>query len=485
MQQNKGKKNLSEIAKYCTKDNIFLKTCRDILKGLDLRYINRLLSQAKVKGVDSAIIFQLLFVFQYFDIRNTYQYIGYGKAYISDIKKDVFYDFMKNPRIDWRKIVLLFLRQVLKYIDKKSVDQSLGSKERLSFFILDDSILEKTGRTIEAVGMVYDHCLHGWKLGMKLLTLGLWDGKSFFPVDFSIHNEPGKNGKRGLRKKELDKQFVKDRAENTPGYRRVQEIATNKISMAITLISNAMKMGVTAKYVLADSWFICESFLTGIKDLSKDMHVIGLMKTNRNITIDNKTYKISSVPELKRREKKYSKKYKAHYIMYDAVYKDITIKGYWVKMKGNTSWKLLVSTDQSLKFNTAMQHYQIRWSIEVYFKDCKQNLGLNNCQSVDMDSYFAHISLTMMNYMVLSIKKRFEDYESIGGIFRDSKAQVLENTLVEKMWEIIIEIYLLVFAALDVDMDRFMLIVIQLEKSAEDLMKSSLAELVSVNKRAA
>jgi hypothetical protein len=484
MQHSKGKKNLSEIAKYCTKDNIFLKTCRDILKGLDLRYINRLLSQAKIKGIDSAIIFQLLFVFQYFDIRNTHQYIGYGKAHISDYKKDVFYDFMKNSRIDWRKIVHLFLRQVLKCIDIKSVDKSRDSKQS-RFFILDDSILEKTGRTIETIGMVHDHCQHGWRLGIKLLTLGLWDGKSFFPVDFSIHNEPGKNGKRGLKKKDLDKQFVKDRAESTPGYRRVQEVATNKISMAITLIANAMKMGITAKYVLADSWFICESFLNGIKDLSKDLHIIGLMKTNRNIFIDNKTYKISSVPDLKRRDIHYSKKFKAHYIVCEAMYKDIAIKGYWVKMRGNTSWKFLVSTDQDLRFNTAMQHYQIRWSIEVYFKDSKQNLGLNNCQSVDMDSYFAHISITMMNYMVLSLKKRFEDYESIGGIFRNSKAVVLENTLVEKMWEIIIEIYLMIFAALDVDMDRFMLVIIQLEKSAEDLMKSSLAELVSVNKRAA
>ncbi|MBW6495883.1 MAG: hypothetical protein K0B16_15230, partial [Burkholderiaceae bacterium] len=27
---------------------------------------------------------------------------------------------------------------------------------------------------------------------------GFWDGKSFVPLDFSIHNEPGKTGKRGF-----------------------------------------------------------------------------------------------------------------------------------------------------------------------------------------------------------------------------------------------------------------------------------------------
>lgn len=484
MQQSKGKKNLSEIAKYCTRRDIFLKACRDMLKELDLRYINRLLSAAKVKGVDVAKIFQLLFVFQYFDIKNTHQYIRNRKSRSSDFKKDVFYDFMKNPKIDWRKIVLLFIRQALKLIDKKTVEHNSASSQP-RFFILDDSVLEKTGKTIEAIGMVYDHCQNSWRLGMKMLTLGLWDGKSFLPVDFSIHNEPRKNGKRGLRIKDLDKQFAKDRAEGTPGYSRVLEIATDKISMGITHIANAIKMGITANYVLADSWFICESFLRGIRHLCKDMHVIGLMKTNWNIDIDGKLYRISTVPDLKRREIHYSKKFKAHYIACKAEYKGIAIKGYWVKMRGNTSWKFILSTDQTLTFITVMKYYQIRWSIEVYFKDCKQNLGLHNCQSVDMDSYFAHISITMMNYMVLSIRKRFEDYESLGGMFRHTKAEIIEKTLVEKMWEIIIELYMMIFATLDVDMDRFMLTIIHLEKSAEDLMKSTLAEIFTINQRAA
>ena len=65
-------------AKYCTRCDVFLKTCRDMLKELDLRHINRFLLAAKVKGVDVVRIFQLLFVFQYFDIKNTHQYIRKG-----------------------------------------------------------------------------------------------------------------------------------------------------------------------------------------------------------------------------------------------------------------------------------------------------------------------------------------------------------------------------------------------------------------------
>jgi hypothetical protein len=39
--------------------------------------------------------------------------------------------------------------------------------------------------------------------------------------------------------------------------------------------------------------------------------------------------------------------------------------------------------------------------------------------------------------MMLSLRKRFDDYEIIGEVFRDFKNELLEITLVEKLWQII------------------------------------------------
>ena len=80
-----------------------------------------------------------------------------------DCKKDVFYDFMKNPKIDWRNIMFLFIKQLFKLIDNKSVTDN-NSVKNPKFFIIDDSILEKSGKTIEKTGKVYDHCLHTYRL---------------------------------------------------------------------------------------------------------------------------------------------------------------------------------------------------------------------------------------------------------------------------------------------------------------------------------
>ncbi len=483
MQHDKGKKNLSEINKYCSKQNILLNTFGDVLKEFNLKYINDLLSKSKSKGENSAKIFQILFVLQYFDLKNIRNLYLSKKSQCIDFKKDVFYDFMKNEKIDWRRIMSLFTKQLFRIIQKKSVD--VNEVKTPTFFIVDDTLVEKSGKTIEKIGKVFDHCTRTYRIGMKLLTLGFWDGTSFIPLDMSIHNEPGKSGKGGLRKKDIDNQFCKERAVNSAGFERVSELEISKIQMAINLIFKALKNKIVANYVLADSWFISESFIGSIKTLSNKIDVIGLMKTNRLIEIEGRKYKASTISDLKRKQIHYCKSFKCQYIGLTMKYKGIEMKGFWVRMNGQDTWKLLISTDTKLTFIKAMKYYQIRWSIEVFFKDCKQNLGLNNCQSTDLDAYFAHFSIVMMNYMVLSLKKRFEDYETLGELFRHAKEIILEKNLVDKIWEIIAELYIMVFSELGVDMDIFVQKIIEMKESIDEYIKNTLGVISLTIQKAA
>jgi hypothetical protein len=41
---------------------------------------------------------------------------------------------------------------------------------------------------------------------------------------------------------------------------------------------------------------------------------------------------------------------------------------------------------------------------------------------------------------MLSLRNRFDDYETMGEVFRDFKNELLEITLVEKLWQIITEL---------------------------------------------
>lgn len=482
MQHNKDKKNLSEISNYCTNSSELTKISKSLLKELNLSYINSLLSKTKIKGVKPNTIFQTLFVLGFLDFKNIQQLMLSGYSKSLNHKKDVFYDFMKNSFIDWRRIMWLFVKQVLNIIDKKSVSESFQVPKCL---IVDDSLLPKTGKKIELIGKVYDHCTHTYSLGIKLLTLGLWNGKSFIPLDFSLQNEPGKTKKRGLRVKDLKVQFSKKRNVDTAGSEREKEVSNDKISTAISMIKTAIKKKIDAKYVLADSWFICERFICEIQKIKGKLFVIGLMKTNRFISINGKKHKANLIPDIKRKQIKYSKKMKCYYISQTIDYKGIKMRAFWVRMKGQTTWKMLTTTDTKLTFVKTMKIYQIRWSIEVFFKDCKQNLNLNSSQSTDLDAHIAHISLVFMNYMLLSLKKRFEDYETLGGLFREVKEQILEKTIVEKIWIILIELYVILLADLGVDWDKFIEKLIANQKKLNNQIKNTFEVFFSLNKSAA
>ena len=58
----------------------------------------------------------------------------------------------------------------------------------------------------------------------------------------------------------------------------------------------------------------------------------------------------------------------------------------------------MMTTNTELTFEQAYKIYSTRWSVEVFFKECKQNLGLGKCQAQDFDAQIAATTLCMMQY---------------------------------------------------------------------------------------
>jgi len=457
MQQNKDIINIEEVVKYSANSDILATTFNSVIGEFKLTKVNTILNKAKTRGFSGENIFKVLFVMVYLDLKNVRQLMLSGIGAKLNFKKDVLYDFLGNEFIDWRLVLTLFARQFLKIVNKKGDGSVITSPKCI---VIDDSLFAKTGKKIETIGKLCDHCnLSKYPLGLRVLTAGFWDGKSFIPINLSIHNEPRKDKSRGLKPKELKAQFSKEREKGSPGFKRIEEVAIDKVEMAIMMVKNAIKNTFEPIYVLADSWFICEKFIKEIQDIRvkhvKKLHVIGLIKSNRTFIIKGRSIKAAAVPEVKRKEVHYCKSLKCHYIAQIVTHKEIVMKAFWIKMKGQEKWRILISTDTKLNFTTAMQHYNIRWSIEVFFKECKQNLNVTKCQSTDFDAQIAWITLSYINYIMLALRKRFDDYETFGGIFREFKEQLLERNIVEKLWVILIELYVNLFAELGVDWEIF------------------------------
>jgi hypothetical protein len=84
--------------------------------------------------------------------------------------------------------------------------------------------------------------------------------------------------------------------------------------------------------------------------------------------------------------------------------------------------------------------YQLRWSIEVFFKEGKQLFGLGKCQSNDFDAQIADTTMVMIRHMLASLKFRFDNYESKGAIFEQVKEKAIMYSLGERLWGLFLEL---------------------------------------------
>lgn len=361
---------------------------------------------------------------------------------IAGSAKDNYYRLKNNPLIDWRKLQLFFCKRFVALIqDFTESSDHLTPK----CFIVDDTTIKKTGRTIEFIGRVFDHVTKGSVLGFKLLVLGFWDGKSFLGLDSSLHREKGKNTKRpyGMTAKERKSQYQKTRDAKSFGKKRARELDQSKVYCAIRMIKRAVKNGFDASYVLCDTWFMCAELIIEVRQIKAGtMHVLGMCRMDKRQYLYNghNFNGAELLCKLKEKHIKRARKVKAQYVEVVADYKGNKVKLFFSRFHGSKKWHLLLTTDMSLSYLRALEIYQIRWSIEVFFKECKQHLGMGKCQSTDFDAQIAETTICMIAYLILNLQKRTTNYETIGGIYHESQRHLLELTLWERFWGLLIEL---------------------------------------------
>ena len=133
---------------------------------------------------------------------------------------------------------------------------------------------------------------------------------------------------------------------------------------------------------------------------------------------------------------------------------------FFCKRNRNDNRNVLLSTNLDLTFEQAYKIYATRWSIEVYFKEGKQLLNLGGCQSQGFNSQIAAATIVQLQYSVLSVAKRFGSYETLGALFRNTEADVVEQTLNERIWTYIYQIISELADLLELDEEILMSILI-------------------------
>jgi hypothetical protein len=339
----------------------------------------------------------------------------------------------------------------LKFI-KLIAAQEENNCSTLRCLIFDDSLLPKTGRYIEKMSRMFDHVSKRFILGYKLLAMGYWDGTSFIPLDFSLHREKGRNAEKpfGLKKKEYRKQHKKKREKGTHSWDRAKEADMSKIDSALKMFWRAISQRVKVDYVLMDSWFTCEAFVRAVNRVKKQtVHLIGMYKTPKtkfNYLGDMLTH---SQIRNKLGKVKRCRKLRLHYKEALVDYNGIPIKMFFSRKGSNGKWRVFITTDTALSFIKMIEIYQIRWTVEVFFKEGKQLLGLGKCQSKDFDAQIADTTITMIQHILLTLKYRFEHYETKGALFNHVREGIIESRLNERLWGLFIELIRLIEVLFD------------------------------------
>ena len=314
--------NLNELTKVLSVKEQAQEQLLVVMKALGIGKIVRNLKFEKAQGYTLTSLFISLLIMRLWGktIASATSNHFHGLCAVS---KNTLYRALLNARIDWRmlltKITLRF-HAILR-------EHQVNTDEHDTCAILDDTTFQKSGIRIEGVSKVFDHVTHNFIYGMKCLTLALSDGKSCYPIDFSLHREKGKKKDYGLTLKQRKEQFKEKRNAKNPDYARKAECDESKLEMARRMLCHAVGHGINFKYVLADSWFTCESLIQAVREL------------------------------------------------------------------------------------------------------CRGYLGLGKCQNRSYNAQIADTTLCFMMYQMLSLAKRFSEYETLGALFRSERDRLQVLTL--------------------------------------------------------
>ena len=365
----------------------------------------------KQKGVPVAVVIKYLISLIYTG-KSMFQDMRGEKPLAQGFGMDTVYRLLNRASVDWRSFLLNIARKVVDEID------GLTSDTRRSAFVIDDTMYEVLyAKKTELVSKVYDHAAKGgskFKWGFRLLTLGWTDGVSFIPL---AYRHLASSDEKNLRYKHGARPDKRSRA-----YRIRNEAVSKATEVMFILLKAALKSGVSAKYVLFDTWFaypatVIKTASLGlyavcrVKDTTKIKYLVnGKRKTAREIFKENK----------KRRGK-------SRYLLsvgvtlYNAESGE-TLPARLVYVRNRqrrNEWVALVCTDPDLTEDEIIALYGKRRDIEVFFKVCKSYLKLTReFQQLSYDALNAHTAIVMTRYMILSTEKRkTEDPRSLGDLF--------------------------------------------------------------------
>ena len=250
------------------------------------------------------------------------------------------------------------------------------------FFIIDDTLIHKTGNHIPGCGWHKDHAQnmanvfgHQWVLSALLYQDFL------LPLWARLYHPKGTRGCGPFKTKiALAKRMVKD-----------------------------LRLPLPCKlYVLADSWYWAKTLVKVCRTCG--YHMISQLKSNSVLWIHGKKTKVTSLVPLTSSYRDvslfvYGKTKKLSIARFIGEIKEVGKVAVVVVREKRKKPIYLVCTNLHLPAIYVIQYYARRWKIEQMIKDLKQRLGLGDYQVRNLRAIQRHVAVVLLSYFALMFLK--------------------------------------------------------------------------------
>jgi DDE superfamily endonuclease len=344
----------------------------------------------------------------------------------------VLYDFLGREDIGWRGLSSQVSRRVVR-------DNDIGPAAQRAF-VIDDSVKARSGRKVEGTSCHYDHTEGKTIKGHQVLQLGVAGEKGFVPLEAQIVMSQSNPVNK-------DKGFKDQRSSAARDMRRSWE--QHKPELFRSMLERAVRAGVLAAYLVADAWFGCKEAIA----LALELDLIGIFQMKRGnlaYQYQGRAYTATELyTKVQRRMRPANRKARfktASLIVQMNLQTQQGQPAKWVKVRlvfsapvratRADTWVIFLCTDPTLSDQKILEMYALRWSIEVYFKEIKQNLGFLKEQSGRYQVAYASVHLAALRYLLLFEAMLRSGRLTYGEIRDRQSGQIQMLTYATLLWQL-------------------------------------------------
>lgn len=255
-------------------------------------------------------------------------------------------------------------------------------------FALDDTLSHKSGKHMEFVGYYFDHTENRKTLSHDILTSHLVKGRLSIPLDAWV--------------------YLKE--EQLPEERKSEFKDKNQV--AREFIQKAHSKGIPFTYVVGDSWFFCRDTAELAQSLGKTW--IFQSKSDRVVLMPQgwvglsewaKTLSKDRFRPVKVRYKNSEQTYWCYAAnlrmrsLKDAQRVRVVVSYNNPDLEGEPNF--YCSNKLDLKSDKLLNVYAKRWKIDTFYRDAKQNLGMEDYEMRKIAGVRRHLAMVLIAHTLL------------------------------------------------------------------------------------